>query len=153
MSETQRPQPSIGNLLGLSLMLRDHRALLAVERRTLAPGVHLVDYEAVVPGVQFPLEGPLSASRFRHRRCAVQRMGLEVERHSVQAWLTARLLGRVVAGIRVETVEFEPAVTLREGDRPAPWIAIGGRGHAGAWAWFGTSLRVGGTGRDRKRTR
>ncbi|MBK8719670.1 MAG: hypothetical protein KBB21_23610 [Nannocystaceae bacterium] len=147
MSETQRPQPSIGNLLGLSLMLRDHRALLAVERRTLAPGVHLVDYEAVVPGVQFPLEGPLSASRFRHRRCAVQRMGLEVERHSVQAWLTARLLGRVVAGIRVETVEFEPAVTLREGDRPAPWIAIGGRGHAGAWAWFGTSLRVGGAGR------
>ncbi|HWB73349.1 MAG TPA: hypothetical protein VG755_00310 [Nannocystaceae bacterium] len=94
----------MGNVLGFSLLLREHRALLALERRTLAPGVHLLDYEASVPGVAFPIEGPLSASRFRHRRCRVHRVTLELERHALQSWLVARLRGRSIAGLCVAWV-------------------------------------------------
>src|SRR6266567_1231502 len=101
MTELEQGGPSLGNLLGFSLALREHRARLVLERRTLAVGVHLVDYEAVVSGIRFPLEGPVSAAGFRHRRCQVQRMALEIERHTLHAWLSARLTGRTTAGMRI----------------------------------------------------
>lgn len=147
MTELEAGGPSLGNLLGFSLLLREHRALLAVERRTLAPGVHLVDYEASVPGVRFPLEGPVSARGFRHRRCAVQRMTLEIERHSLQSWLNARLCGRELAGIRVDSVGFEPAARAHVEGAPTPWITLCGRGRSGTIAWFGCAIGLRGDGR------
>ncbi|MBC8072909.1 MAG: hypothetical protein IAG13_31595, partial [Deltaproteobacteria bacterium] len=146
MAETE--QPSVGNVLGFSLQLREHRALLALERRTLAPGVHLLDYEASVPGVEFPLAGPLSAGRFRHRRCRVQRVTLELERHALQAWLVARLRGRSIAGLRVEWVELEPSARADARDEPMPWIMLSGRTRGGALGWFGCSLALRGDGRS-----
>lgn len=147
MTELEAGGPSLGNLLGFSLLLREHRALLAVDRRTLAPGVHLVDYEASVPGVSFPLEGPVSARGFRHRRCAVQRMTLEIERHSLQAWLTARLCGRELGGLRVESVGFEPSLRAHVDGAPSPWITLSGRGRSGTVAWFGCAIGLRGDGR------
>lgn len=139
--------PSLGNLLGFSLVLREHRALLAIERRTLAPGVHLVDYEASIPGVRFPLEGLAGARSFRHRRCHVQRMTLEIERHSLQTWLSARLCGRVIDGMRIDAVAFEPAARAGVDGPPAPWITLVGRSRAGGVAWFGCALGMRGDGR------
>lgn len=150
MTELEQGGPSLGNLLGFGLVLREHRARLVLERRTLAVGVHLVDYEAIVSGIRFPLEGPVSAAGFRHRRCHVQRMTLEIERHALHAWLSARLGGRAAAGMRIESVVFEPAVRLRPGDAPEhalPWLLVTGRGRGGGVAWFGCALRLGSDGR------
>jgi tetratricopeptide (TPR) repeat protein len=147
MTELEAGGPSLGNLLGFALVLREHRARLVLERRTLAVGVHLVDYEAVVSGIRFPLEGPVSAAGFRHRRCHVQHMTLEIERHALQAWLSARLSGRVLEGMRIEAVAFEPAVRMREGEPTMPWILLTGRGRAGGVAWFGCALGLGADGR------
>lgn len=140
-------QPSIGNVLGFALQLREHRALLSLERRTLAPGVHLLDYEASVPGVEFPISGPLSAARFRHRRCRVHRVTLELERHALQAWLVARLRGRSLAGLRVDWIELEAAAQGTPDDAPAPWIMLSGRARSGSFGWFGCSLALHGEGR------
>ncbi len=147
MTEPEADGPSLGNPLGFSLMLRDRRALLGLERCALAPGVHLLDYEADVPGIRFPLEGPVAARSFRHRRCHVQRMTLEIERHSLQAWLSARLAGRVLAGIRIDTVGFEPAARAHIDGPPSPWITLSGRAKAGGVAWIGCAVGLRGEGR------
>ena len=61
--------PTVGNVLGFSLLFRERKALLALNRRGLSPGVRVRDYEAEIPNVAFPLKGALQAARFRHRRC------------------------------------------------------------------------------------
>ena len=116
MTESGGAEPSVGNVLGFTLMLREHRALVRLDRRTLAPGVHLLEYEAAIPGVQFPLEGALSAGRFRHHRARVEHLALEVERRALQAWLGARLRGRRIAGVLVEDVELDTS------GRPLPGL-------------------------------
>lgn len=149
MTEPEAHGPSLGNLLGFSLVLREHRALLGLQRRTLAPGVHLVDFEASVPGVRFPLEGPVSARRFRHRRCSVQRMTLEMEHHALQGWLAARLSGREFEGMRIDAVGIESATQTNAGSKPtaSPWITLTGRRRNGALAWFGCALGLRAEGR------
>lgn len=132
--------PSLGNPLGFALLLRDRRALLAVDRRPLAPGIGLVDYEALVPNVQFPITPPVAARSFRHRRCHVLRMSLEIELHSLVAWLAARLVGRVISGIRIESVAFEPAGRAHLSGPTAPWLVLGGRTRTGASHWYGAAL-------------
>ena len=65
--ENEVGRPSVGNVLGFSLMLRDRVALLRLERRTLAAGLRLSGYEAEVPDVEFPLraQGPAAVGRGR----------------------------------------------------------------------------------------
>ncbi len=142
MTDEAAGQPAVGNVLGFSLVLREHRVLLRLDRRTLAPGVHLLEYEAQVPGVEFPLEGALSAARFRHRRALVQHVSLEVDRHTLQAWLSRHLCGRVIAGVRIDRVELEPRARAGVEDTPIPWVGIVGRAHAGGFTYFGIGLSV-----------
>lgn len=147
MHDEAAGQPAVGNVLGFSLVLREHRVLLRLDRRTLAPGVHLLEYEAQVPGVGFPVEGALSAARFRHRRALVQRVALEVDRHTLQAWMSTRLLGREIAGVRIERVELEPQARAGADDAALPWLGLTGRGPGGGFTYLGIGLAVATAGR------
>jgi hypothetical protein len=141
MTEGGGAEPSVGNVLGFTLLLREKRALVRLDRRTLAPGVHLLEFEAAIPGVKFPLEGPLSAQRFRHRRTHVEHLALEVELRALQAWLGSRLRGRRIGGVLVEQVELDtsgrPLANLPE----SPCLYVSGTSKAGAFAWVLVALR------------
>lgn len=100
-------RPAVGNVLGFSLLLRDRQALLRLERRALQPGVRLLEYEAEVPDVAFPLQ-TRGASAFRRRRCRARQLRLEVERRAVATWVGQRLRGRTLAGLRIDEVELPP---------------------------------------------
>ncbi len=139
-------RPAVGNVLGFSLLLRDRRALLRLEQRTLSPGVRLADYEAEVPDVQFPLRTQ-GAAAFRRRRCKAQQLRLEVEPRALRTWLHARLMGRTLGGIVVDAVEIEFG---REDDpscQGAPLLVVAGR-HQGRRVWQMFTVQV--TPRGRK---
>ncbi len=147
MTDGGGAEPSVGNVLGFTLLLRDKRALVRLDRRTLAPGVHLLEFEAAVPGVKFPIEGPLSAQRFRHRRTHVEHLALEVERRALQAWLGARLRGRRIAGVLVDQVELDTAGRPLANLPESPCLHVSGTSRAGAFAWILVALRIRGDAR------
>lgn len=143
-AENGQGRPSVGNVLGFSLMLRDRQALLRLERRALAPGLRLSGYEAEIPDVEFPLraQGP---SAFRHRRCRVRRLRLEVETRTVRAWLQDRLTGAELLGLRIEDVELTIAAP-EPGTDPAPCLHLRGV-HEGRPQWLMVTLQLDPRGR------
>lgn len=134
--------PTVGNVLGFSLLLRNRKALLRLERRPLGPGIALADYEAEIPGVSFPLQAPVSAAAFRHRRCRAVRLRLTVELRTLQAWLERRLLGASLASMSVDDVRLElggrPDPTLSA----CPCLYLEGRDPQGRFAWLLVALQV-----------
>ena len=133
-------RPAVGNVLGFSLLLRKQQALLHLERRALAPGIRLIDYEAEVPGVEFPLQAR-GAAAFRGRRCRVRRLGLEVELRALLAWLRPRVLGTTLGGLRVDEIDLLPWAEI-EPDLPrGPCLMLGGR-HHGQRGWVMLALQV-----------
>ena len=128
--------PGVGNVLGFSLLFRERRALLALVRRTLAPGVRLREYEALIPGVRMPLRGPLTATKFRKRRCRVVRATLVIEDRALLPWLHERLVDRELLGLRIREVELDLRRELPEAERPRPCLMIGGETTAGKHVWL-----------------
>lgn len=133
-------RPAVGNVLGFSLLLRDRQALLRLERRALYPGVRLLEYEAEVPDVEFPLRAQ-GASAFRRRRCRARQLRLEVEPHAIAAWVSAHLLGRELAGLRVDEVELDPAAAVEPEGARGPCLLVSGE-HGGRRAWVMLALQV-----------
>ncbi|MCA9710327.1 MAG: hypothetical protein KDK70_31095, partial [Myxococcales bacterium] len=115
--------PTVGNVLGFSLLLRDRKAMLHLERRALTTGVRLVGYEAEVPGVRFPLRAR-GAAVFRRHRCRVRRLGIELEAPALLRWLEARLRHDTLAGLRVDEVGLELAAELEPGLPPTPCLYV-----------------------------
>jgi len=132
--------PAIGNVLGFSLLLRDRQALLRLERRALYPGVRLLEYEAEVPDVEFPLRAQ-GAAVFRRRRCRARQLRLEVEPHAIATWVSTRLLGRELAGLRVDEVELDPAAALGPEGARSPCLLLSGE-HRGRRAWLLLALQI-----------
>lgn len=99
--------PAVGNILGFSLLFRRRKALLALHKRGLAPGVRLEDYEAEIPGVEFPLRGRVSAKNFSQRRCAVVQGVLKVETRAVAPWLARTLRGQRLGPLRIDDAGLE----------------------------------------------
>lgn len=136
--------PTVGNVLGFSLLFRDRKALLCLERRTLLPGVRLTDYEAEVPNVEFPMQAPVSASEYRHHRCRALAVTLDADPATVSQWVRARLVGETIGGLRVEQARF--VVDARFGARSTERAALeldgalpgGGRG----WLRWGLEITV-----------
>ena len=128
--------PGVGNVLGFALLFRERRALLALTRRSLATGVRLRDYEAVIPGVRFPLRGPLTATTFRNRRCRVVRTTLAVEDRALRPWLRARLIGEELLGIRISELELDLRRELPEATQPRPCLMISGAAGDGGQTWL-----------------
>ena len=116
--------PGVGNVLGFSLMFRERRALLALNRRSLGTGVRLREYEAVLPGVRFPLRGPLNATKFRNRRPRVVSAALAVEDRALRPWLRERLVGQELLGLRITDVELDLRRELPEATRARPCLMI-----------------------------
>ncbi|MEX1367149.1 MAG: hypothetical protein AB1Z98_28740, partial [Nannocystaceae bacterium] len=142
--ESEGARPTVGNVLGFSLMLRDRQALLRLERRTLVPGLRLSDYEAEVPDVEFPLRAQ-GAAAFRRRRARVRRLHLTVETHALEGWLRRRLVGHELAGLWVDEVEL--ALTAPEPDAEvAPCLILRGR-HEGRPQWLMLAVQVRARGR------
>lgn len=130
--------PAVGNVLGFSLLLRDRQALLRLERRTLVPGVRVLDFEAEVPDVEFPLRTQ-GAAAFRRRRCRTRRLRLEVEPHAIAAWVSARLIGRAIEGLHVDEVALEPTNPSHGFAGPCLLVAGERRGRR-AWIMFELQL-------------
>ncbi|PRP91374.1 Tetratricopeptide repeat protein [Enhygromyxa salina] len=128
--------PGVGNVLGFSLLFRERRALLALNRRSLAPGVRLREYEAVLPGVRFPLRGPLTATKFRKHRARLVGATLTVEDRALRPWLRERLIGQELLGVRVDEVELELRRELPEAELPRPCLMLGGETSEGGQAWL-----------------
>jgi tetratricopeptide (TPR) repeat protein len=128
--------PGVGNVLGFSLLFRERRALLALVRRTLAPGVRLREYEALIPGVRMPLRGPLMATTFRKRRCRVVRATLVVEDRALLPWLSERLVGQELLGLRIREVELDLRRELPEAEQARPCLMIAGETTAGKQVWL-----------------
>ncbi|MCA9701075.1 MAG: hypothetical protein KC431_26345, partial [Myxococcales bacterium] len=129
-------EPAVGNVLGFSLLFRERRALLALNRRSLAPGVRLRDYEAAIPGVGFPLRGPLMATKFRSRRCRLVRAVISIEERALRPWLRARLLDQELAGVRVRDVDLDLRRELPAAERPRPCLMISGENIGGGRFWL-----------------
>jgi tetratricopeptide (TPR) repeat protein len=128
--------PGVGNVLGFSLLFRERRALLALNRRSLATGVRLREYEAVIPGVRFPLRGPLNATKFRKRRCRVVRATLAVEDRALRPWLRERLVGQVLLGVKIGDLELDLRRELPEAEQPRPCLMISGETDDGGQIWL-----------------
>ncbi|HVI01326.1 MAG TPA: tetratricopeptide repeat protein, partial [Enhygromyxa sp.] len=128
--------PGVGNVLGFSLLFRERRALLALNRRSLAPGVRLRDYEAVIPGVRFPLRGPLNATKFRKHRCRVVRAILAVEDRALRPWLHERLVGQQLLGVTIGELELDLRRELPEAEQPRPCLMISGTTSDGGQIWL-----------------
>jgi tetratricopeptide (TPR) repeat protein len=133
-------RPAVGNVLGFSLLLRDRQALLRLERRALHPGVRLLDYEAEVPDVEFPLRAH-GAAVFRRRRCRARQLRLEIDAHAITAWVSARLHGQELEGLRVDEVALELAGAIEPGATTSPCLLLGGE-HHGRRAWLLLALQV-----------
>ncbi|MCX4242084.1 hypothetical protein [Paraliomyxa miuraensis] len=131
-------QPAVGNVLGFSLLLRDRQALLRLERRALQPGVRLLEYEAEVPDVTFPLRAQ-GASSFRRRRCRAGQLRLELELRAVGSWVDEHLRGHEIAGLHLDEV------ALRLG-ADGPLLLLSGTRDGGR-AWLGLVLRLRPVGR------
>jgi hypothetical protein len=116
--------PAVGNVLGFSLMFRERRALLALNRRSLGTGVRLREYEAVLPGVRFPLRGPLNATKFRNRRPRVVAAALAIEDRALRPWLRERLVGQELLGLRISDIELDLRRELPEAARARPCLMI-----------------------------
>src|SRR5690606_28144664 len=128
--------PGVGNVLGFSLLFRERRALLALNRRSLAPGVRLREYEALIPGVRFPLRGPLNATKFRNRRCRVVKATLAVEDRALRPWLRERLIGQALLGVTIGDLELELRRDLPEAEQPRPCLMISGATEDGGQIWL-----------------
>ena len=128
--------PGVGNVLGFSLLFRERRALLALNRRSLAPGVRLREYEALIPGVRFPLRGPLNATKFRNRRCRVVKATLAVEDRALRPWLRERLIGQALLGVTIGDLELELRRELPEAELPRPCLMISGESEDGGQIWL-----------------
>ncbi|MEM7152993.1 MAG: tetratricopeptide repeat protein [Myxococcota bacterium] len=133
-------RPSVGNVLGFSLLLRDRQALLRLERRALSPGLRLSEYEAEIPDVEFPLRAH-GAAAFRRRRCRARQLSLEVDTHTLAAWLRTRLVGRTVEGLHIEEVELRLAAPTEEGQAPAPCLYVKGH-HRGRPQWLMITVQL-----------
>ena len=134
--------PSVGNVLGFSLLFRERKALLALTRRGVAPGVRVRDYEAEIPNVSFPLKGALQAARFRHRRCRAVQATVVVETRALVPWLEARLHGASLAGMRVEQVELDLRATVPGTRTPRPTLGLGGRAADGGVVWMQVAFGI-----------
>lgn len=136
-------RPAIGNVLGFSLLLRERQALLRLERRTLQPGVRLLELEAEVPDVVFPLRTQ-GAAAFRRRRSRARQLRVEVDGHAIASWAVARLRGRELAGLRVDEAELELAAPLEHAMPHAthgPCLVLSGV-RSGRRAWLVLALEV-----------
>src|SRR5690606_27382485 len=116
--------PGVGNVLGFSLLFRERRALLGLNRRSLAAGGRLRGYGAVGPGVRVPLRGPLNATKFRNRRCRVVRATLAVEDRALRPWLRERLVGQRLLGVEISELELDLRRELPEAALPRPCLMI-----------------------------
>jgi tetratricopeptide (TPR) repeat protein/Tfp pilus assembly protein PilF len=134
--------PAVGNVLGFSLLLRDRKALLRLDRRPIGPGIALADYEAEIPDVSFPLRAPFSAAAFRNRRCRAVRLRLTVENRTLQVWLDRHLRGTRLASMRVDEARIElegrPDPTLP----PCPCLHLEGRDDRGRFVWLLIALQI-----------
>ena len=128
--------PGVGNVLGFSLLFRERRALLSLARRSLAPGVRLLEYEALIPGVRMPLRGPLTATKFRQRRCRVVRTAMVFEDRALLPWLSERLVGHELLGFEIREVELDLRRELPEAERPRPCLMLSGHTRAGEAIWL-----------------
>ena len=134
--------PAVGNVLGFSLLLRDRKALLRLERRPLGPGLALADYEAEIPDVSFPLQAPVSAAIFRNRRCRAVRLRLTIELRTLQTWIESRLRHTELASMQVDAVRLElssrPDPTLAS----CPCLYLEGRDGKGRFVWLLVALQL-----------
>lgn len=128
--------PGVGNVLGFSLLFRERRALLSLARRSLAPGVRLLEYEALIPGVRMPLRGPLTATKFRQRRCRVVRTAMVFEDRALLPWLSERLVGHELLGFEIREVELDLRRELPEAERARPCLMLSGHTRAGEAIWL-----------------
>ena len=119
--------PGVGNVLGLSLLLRRRKALLALDGRTVTPGVRISDYEADLTDVEFPLRPPLSPARFRHHRAVVRRVTLSMQARAIRKWLRRKLVGRTLGSLVVEDVELSLAGQLSPSGPTTPTLLLHGR--------------------------
>jgi tetratricopeptide (TPR) repeat protein len=142
-----RGGPSVGNILGFSLLFRERKALLALQRRGLSPGVRLRDYEAEIPGVSFPLKGPLDASAFRNRRCVATRARISFEDRALRPWLEGRLVGLTVAGIHIDEVALDLNRRLPRRDAAQPCAVVSGRAADGSHVSLGIAFDMEAEGR------
>lgn len=91
--------PSVGNVLGVALLCRDHKALLCLEQRTLREGLRVRGYEAEVHGVEFPMRAPTSPAALRNRRSDAIAVELEADTTPIERWVADRLQGAALAGL------------------------------------------------------
>ncbi len=139
--ERERPEPSVGNILGFALLFRDRRALLTLEGRALAPGVTLDTYEADLSGIIFPVSGSLAPGRFRHHRCDAGHVRLSVEWWAVSDWLTNRLQGRNLDALHVDRVTMLSRSRITATSPPGPVLVVEGRVGTEP-AWLAAPLRL-----------
>ena len=137
-----RGTPAVGNILGFGLLFRERRALLALPRRGLAPGVKVRDYEAEIPGVELPIKGPLSATAFRTRRCLALKATLAIEARGLRPLLDARLVGGRVDGLRVVSAELDLRAKIpgTPGHRPCLYVELRRRDGGLVWLMVGLQL-------------
>ena len=126
--------PSVGNVLGVALLCRDHKALLCLEQRTLREGLRVRGYEAEVHGVEFPMRAPTSPAALRNRRSDAIAVELEADTTPIERWVADRLQGAALAGLVVDTasLRFDGHVGP---DARGPTLTLEGRSLGGAWCW------------------
>ncbi|MCR9163389.1 MAG: tetratricopeptide repeat protein [Nannocystaceae bacterium] len=138
--------PAVGNVLGVALLCRDHKALLCLEQRTLREGLRVRGYEAEVYGIEFPMRAPTSPSALRNRRSDAVALELEADAELVQQWVDARLEGLEVAGMRIRRASFGFDVPLGP-DHRGPALTIEGHAAGGRWGWLRIAVEPDARGR------
>jgi tetratricopeptide (TPR) repeat protein len=138
--------PSVGNVLGVALLCRDHKALLCLEQRTLREGLRVRGYEAEVHGIEFPMRAPTSPAALRNRRSDAIALELEADSGLVERWVHARLQGVELAGFRVTRASFGFDVRLGPQDR-GPALTLEGHGANGRWGWVRVAVEPDARGR------
>jgi len=126
--------PAVGNVLGVALLCRDHKALLCLEQRTLREGLRVRGYEAEVHGVEFPMRAPTSPAALRNRRSDAVALELEADTAPIERWVTSRLTGVDIAGLRIVSAEFRFDTKIGPGAR-GPALTLEGTTPAGGWVW------------------
>jgi tetratricopeptide (TPR) repeat protein len=133
--------PTVGNVLGFSLLLRDRKALLHLDARMVGGGVRLSDYEAEIPGVEFPLATPLSPLRYRHRRCLARGLALTIERRTLAATVRERLVGAELDRVIVQDAVLHLSTRLAPSEPALPCLYVH-TSDAGAHGLLLAALRV-----------
>ncbi len=127
-------EPAVGNVLGVALLCRDHKALLSLEQRTLREGLRVRGYEAEVQGVRFPMRAPASPAALRHRLSHAVAVELDVDTALLSRWFSERITGARVGPLQVERASLTFDAALGPGV-VGPAITLVGRTVGAPWTW------------------